>query len=133
MADCTRWRIGHQIQRLKHSFFQMDGFAFSDVLPTPWLEQFAQSSESYRDRVFQPLVTLKAFLWQVLSEDRSCKKAVASVFGERLQQGLAPSSVNTGPYCKARQRLSLPLLEEAVQHTGSGVHQHGLSEIDRSR
>ncbi len=64
-------------------------------------------SGSHTDKVFTPLVTLKAFLLQVLSDDASCKEAVARVQAERLQQALPTNSMNTGPYCKARQMLSL--------------------------
>lgn len=122
MSYSTKRSIRHQIQNLKHSFAQFNRIPFSDVLPAAWLAQFARAG-GQRDRLLTPLVTLKAFLWQVLSEDGSCKKAVASVLGERLRQGLSQNSVNTGPYCKARQRLSLPMLEEGVKKTGALLHQ----------
>ncbi|MDD5268583.1 MAG: hypothetical protein PHO08_15890 [Methylococcales bacterium] len=36
-----------------------------------------------RNSVFTPLVTLKAFIFQVLGDDSSCKQAVASVLADR--------------------------------------------------
>jgi hypothetical protein len=65
---------------------------------------------------------LKAFLFQALGEDGSCKQAVARILTERLQQGMEPNTVNTGPYCKARQRLPLAPLREAVSQTGEELH-----------
>jgi len=56
---------------------------------------------------FLALVTLKAFIFQVLSDDGSCKQAVASVLVDRIVDGQSANTVNTGPYCKARQRLPL--------------------------
>ena len=37
-----------------------------------------------RNSVFTPLVTLKAFIFQVLSDDNSCKLAVAGVLGSSM-------------------------------------------------
>ena len=40
-----------------------------------------------RSSVFLPLVTLKAFIFQVLSDDGSCKQAVAGVLVDRIVDG----------------------------------------------
>ena len=76
-----------------------------------------------RDSVFTPLVTLKAFIFQVLGDDGSCKQAVASVLADRVCDGKSANSVNTGPYCKARQRLPLAQMKAAATNTGSRLHQ----------
>jgi hypothetical protein len=77
----------------------------------------AEEAGNYRDKVFTPLNTLKTFLWQVLSDNGSCKEAVANVLVERIEQGLPANSVNTGPYCKARQRLPLSPIDDAFVAT----------------
>ena len=71
----------------------------------------------------RPLITLKAFIFQVLGDDGSCKQAVASVLADRVCDGKAANSVNTGPYCKARQRLPLAQMKAAATNTGSRLHQ----------
>ena len=76
-----------------------------------------------RGRV-SPLITLKAFLFQVLSATGSCKEAVADILAERLFSGLEANSMSTGPYCKARHRLLLPQLKEAVIAIGERLHRH---------
>jgi hypothetical protein len=48
---------------------------------------------------------------------------VAGVFADRLSQGQAANSVNTGPYCKARQRLPLTQMTQAIATAGSRLHQ----------
>ncbi len=63
---------------------------------------FIEHSESSRERIFTPLVTLKAFIFQVLSTDGSCRQAVNHVLSERLYVGKLANSIQTGAYCKAR-------------------------------
>ena len=59
----------------------------------------------WKDRVYTPLVTLWAFLGQVLSADHSCRAAVARLIAHRVSRGQYPCSAKTGAYCQARQRL----------------------------
>jgi DDE family transposase len=66
----------------------------------------------YRDRVYAPLTTLGLFVGQTLSGDDACQDAVARNLSERTARGAFASSLNTGPYCKARQRLPLQLIVE---------------------
>lgn len=113
----------HQFQHFKKSFLQIRGLPFSEILSTQLLVRICKNDKGVRERIFTPLVVLKAFLFQALSEDGSCKNAVAQVLTERLQQGMVPNTINTGPYCKARQRLPLTPLKEAVTETGQELHQ----------
>ena len=82
-----------------------------------------------RNTVFTPLVTLKAFIFQVLGDDGSCKQAVASVLADRVCDGKAAISVNSGPYCKARQRLPLVQMKAAATNTGSRLHQQSTEKL----
>ncbi len=94
MSHYASHQIRNQIKHLKMSFLQVGDFSFKRVLPVPWLQRFASESGT-RNRIFTPIVTLKAFIWQVLSPDGSCRKAVASVLSERLLQGLSGNTINT--------------------------------------
>ncbi|MDQ7002258.1 MAG: IS4 family transposase, partial [Ghiorsea sp.] len=98
----------------------------ANLLPDSLLEKIRQCG-SDRDTVFTPLVTLKAFLWQVLSPSGSCKGAVAHVLTDRLSFDHPANSMNTGPYCKARQRLSLHHLKAAVSSSGKALHKQASS------
>jgi hypothetical protein len=122
MADFKKIVLRRQIRKFKASFFELSHLPFKNLFPGALITKIIARSARSRDKVFTPLVTLKTFIFQVLSEDRSCKQAVASLLTERLQQGLSPNSVNTGPYCKARQRLALAPLREAVNTIGSALH-----------
>ena len=117
-----RHTIQHQIKRMKMSFFQLENSSFNTLLCDQRLDEFVMLSGTYRDKIFTPLVTLNAFLWQTLSDNGGCKEAVTRIFAERLEQQQPLNSVNTGPYCKARQRLSLHWLIQEVCRIGSSLH-----------
>lgn len=69
-------------------------------------EAIAAEAGRTADRIFTPVVTLVTFLGQVLSDDQSCRAAVARLLAWRVASGLKPCSLATGGYCRARQRLS---------------------------
>ena len=111
-----------QIRHFKNTFFQVGELPFQDLFPATLIKAMHQSGD-VRETVFTPLVTLKAFLLQVLSSTGSCKEAVAHIFTERLSCGYEANSMNTGPYCKARQRLSLTHIQEGMMQVGQALHQ----------
>ena len=71
----------------------------------------------WREPHLHPLVTLAVFLAQVLSDDHSCRAAVARLLAWRAARGLPACSPDTGGYCKARQRLPEALLPRLVRDT----------------
>lgn len=98
-----------QIHHFKNTYFQVGDLPFKNLLPDT-LNKSIHQSGGVRETVFTPLVTLKAFLLQVLSPTGSCKEAVSHILTERLSSGHEANLMNTGPYCKASQRLSLARL-----------------------
>lgn len=121
MQKTSRLSLRRQIRHFKNAFFQFDDLPFKDLLPADLIRRISASGDA-REAVFAPLVTLKAFVFQVLSASGSCKEAVAHILAERLFSGLEANSMNTGPYCKARNRLRLAHLIEAVMSTGEKLH-----------
>jgi hypothetical protein len=67
LSNITKKIVLQQIRNFKNSIFQFPHLPFSDILTTDILEQITEESASSRDRIFTPLVTLKAFIFQVLS------------------------------------------------------------------
>jgi len=108
-----------QVQQFRRKMLQVPDFSIRDLLPGDILHKFIEKAHSVREQIYTPLVTLGIFLRQVLSADGSCKNAVASFRTERARAGETTISVNTGPYCKARQRLPLEPLHELVQRSGT--------------
>ncbi|NOX75870.1 MAG: hypothetical protein GXP17_04500, partial [Gammaproteobacteria bacterium] len=90
---------------------QLPELPFSEILSERSLQQIIEDSPRKRNRIFTPLVTLKAFIAQVLSADRSCRKAVSQVLAERISQGKKANS-NKQPRSKlsrcAKQGIKLP-------------------------
>jgi hypothetical protein len=96
------------------------GLAFRNTLDSQVLSELVRTYfPNYRERVFSPIVTLFAFLNQVLSTDGSCSEAVARVNAERLSQGLPTVSSDTGAYCRARERLPDAMIQKLVKHAAS--------------
>lgn len=129
MKKSTRFSLRLQIRHFKNTFFQVGDLPFKDLVPN-WLLQAIHQSGGVRETVFTPLVTLKAFLLQVLSPTGSCQQAVAQILMERLACGYDANSMNTGPYCKARQRLSLSHLKTAVCSVGQSLHRQASEAWD---
>src|SRR4051812_43317701 len=80
MAHPTRSRTRRQIQDLRARFAQRDGLPFADVLPAERVEQaIRDEGAAWREVVFTPVVTLWAFLTQVVCPAGCCRLAVARV------------------------------------------------------
>ncbi len=112
--------IGSSIKQLRQKFSQSVGLPLREALPESEIEAALKAENVvYRRCLFDPIVTTWAFLCQVLDADRSCRKAISRVFAylsDTQSQGSDPielidSESDTGAYCKARQRLSLPVLK----------------------
>lgn len=71
--------------------------------------------------VYSPAVTLWTFLGQVLHPDGSCRAAVARLIAALVARGEAPCSAQTGPYCKARQRLPVGVLGRLTRQTARAL------------
>lgn len=122
MSYITKYSVSQQIRTFKKSVFQIPHLPFSDILSSEILLQIIAHSVSSRDRIFTPLITLKTFIFQVLSTDGSCRQAVSHVLSERLHQGCSANSIKTGSYCKARKRLPLKQLKQVTEESGTALH-----------
>ena len=60
---------------------------------------------------------------QVLSQDHSCRAAVARLIAHRVSRGQRPCSAETGAYCQARKRLPEEFFSEVARKTGQCVGQ----------
>ncbi len=121
MNKSTRFSLRLQIRHFKNTFLLIGDMPFNNLLPDSLIRDLHQSGD-VRETIFTPLITLKAFMLQVLNPFGSCKEAVAQILTERLSANLDANSMNTGPYCKARQRLSLAHLKAAVCASGQSLH-----------
>lgn len=84
-------------------------------------ELVEQQAGDSRHRLYPPLVTLGLFVEQAINSDQACQDAVGRALSQRTALGLSPSSLNTGPYCKARQRLPLSLIEAVAREVATAT------------
>ena len=55
---------------------------------------------------------------QVMNADGSCQHAVNSWAARRAAEGVSKCSSRTGAYCKARQRLTVRMVQELARESG---------------
>jgi hypothetical protein len=93
---------------------------FFNILTSPELLETTESlMPEHRERLYPPTITLSMFMRQVLEEDGSCQKAVDGWAAQRAADDLNPSSIHTGGYCRARQRLPLDMVSSLARKAGS--------------
>ena len=119
-------RLRGKANRAAAKLVEADGAGLRALLPPETVER-AAASEGVRCRacLFTPLVTLWMFLAQVLSADGSCRQTVAKLLAFLAAAGgsdLPEVNPETGPYCKARQRLAESLVSRPARETGLSLH-----------
>src|SRR4051794_3502543 len=106
------------LDQLRARFARNDGLPFADVLTEARIrDALDEHGVRYRDRVFNPVTTIWSFLSQVLSDDHSCRDAVARIIAHRAAGGLETCSPNTASYCNARGRLPTGVLSTLARRT----------------
>jgi len=117
--------ISKQVQILKDKFTVSLGLPFRELLPETIIFQvLATEKINYRQRLFDPFVTLWAFLSQVLDTDKSCANAVSRVIAWLASVNAPIPSNDTSAYCQARQRLSERMLQQLFSIVAQNLEQN---------
>ena len=112
MVQSTRRRVRDQINLLR----EQPQLAFHDLLEEQAVNDALEAEEvSFRACIFTPLITLWTFLSQILSQDHSCREAVARLIAFLVARGEEPCAPETNTYCDARQRLPLGVITRLVR------------------
>jgi hypothetical protein len=112
-------RLRYGVERFRRCFGDQPTRAIEAVLPAVQVAQLvSEEVGAHRERVYPPLTTLGLFIGQALSPDGACQDAVARNLAERTAQRKGTCSLSSGPYCKARQRLPLGLIERLAMAVG---------------
>lgn len=113
------FRLQQQRRKIEQKVRGAEAVEFFNVLTGPeLLEKTETLLPEHRERLYPPTVTLSMFLGQALNEDGSCQKAVNGWAARRAAEGLSAASVDTGAYCKARQRLPIEMVKALTRETG---------------
>ena len=122
MCFSSSVRLRQQVRFLQRQFLQEGDLPFTDVLSIETVSQALTTAEVvWKDRIYTPLVTLWVFLSQVLSEDHSCRAAVARLITHRLSRGQSSCSAETGAYCQAKKRLPEKFFADIARETGRSL------------
>jgi putative transposase len=102
-------------------FLQDPGLPFASVLDAASIQRVFREEEALFGQadIFSTEVVLWAFLAQMLRDGKgvACAAAVADIATYLLQTGQQPPSGDTGDYCRARAKLSLPALQRLVRES----------------
>ena len=105
------------------------GLPFQKLLPSSTIEAaLVEEKIQYRNRIFSPIVTLWAFLSQVLDTDKSCHNAVSRIIAWLAGEGLEIPSEDNSAYCQARVRLPEKLLQRLFGKVGKNLEKEVTEE-----
>lgn len=122
MRDSNQGRFQRQVRFLRRQFLQDGDLPFTRVLSEDVVATALTAIDVYwMDRIYSPLVTLWVFLSQVLSQDHSCRAAVARLISHRVARGQRPCSAETGAYCQARKRLPEEFFAKVARKVGQSL------------
>ena len=128
MDNFNHGRFRQQVNFLQRQFLQEGDLPFTDVLSKQIVSQALTASKVvWNNSIYSPLVTLWVFLSQVLSEDHSCRSAVARLIAHRVSQGQGKCSAETGAYCQARKRLPEKFFSDVARQTGQALDEQAPS------
>jgi hypothetical protein len=122
-------RLRKGVERFRRQFGDQPTQALGAILPAAELQRLVvEEVGAYRERIYPPLTTLGLFIGQALSQDGACQDAVSRRLSERTARGEPACSLNSGPYCKARQRLPLDLILRLAQKVGESLEHESPEE-----
>ena len=111
----------NQSEILKQRLFDSVARPWQDLLPETKIEALlSEEGIRYRNRLYTPIVTIWAMVYQVLCADKSLSNTVKWLRKWLVVEGEAPSS-DTGGYSKARSRLPERIVERLVVDSGAGL------------
>jgi len=104
---------------------ERSNLSITNILESDRFQDIINHCREFRERIYTPFITLIMFTKQVLCADKSCKKAVVDFVAKQSAASNDDiSSINTGPYSKARQRLPEETVHELVKEVGKSVSKH---------
>jgi hypothetical protein len=119
----------NRVEILKQFFANSVGLPFEELLPESTIIEILEAQKlKYRNRLFNPIVTLWAFLSQVLDTDKSLQNAVSRIIAWLAAAGEAIPTTDTGGYAKARKRLPEKFLLRLLGKTGQGLEDQTQAE-----
>jgi Transposase DDE domain len=105
----------NRVEILKHKFKNSMGLPFKDLIGKDFVEKILEEQGVlYRNTLYNPVVTIWAWLSQVLDADKSLRNTVGRVIHWLSESNVELPSTDTGAYAKSRQRLPNEVLEQIL-------------------
>ena len=118
-----------RVQILVDKYTSSIGLPFQKLLPESFLADVLDEEKiKYRHRIFSPIVTIWAFLSQVIETDKSCHNAVSRIIAWLAGEGLEIPSEDNSAYCQARKRLPEKLVQKLFGLVGKNLEQEVTEE-----
>lgn len=120
MAQLSKEMVVSHVQSELEELKSSAGLPFRGLLDEERIKKaLERAGIDFRERVYDPMTTLWAFLSQaVASKDASCEDAVSRVLADRVANGKPACSPDTSSYCAARMRLPAEAIVELNRETG---------------
>jgi hypothetical protein len=130
MAQRTKDSVVRHVQSELEELKSAGGLPFRQLLDQQRIwDALDRAGVTFRERIYDPLTTIAAFLSQVVaSKDSSCEDAVSRVLMQRVVNGQSACSTDTGSYCRARARLPESALAELTRETGQELDRQSRKE-----
>ncbi len=124
-----RPQLKSRVQILLDQFNSSLGLPFQKLLPAATIEEaLNEEGIKYRNRLFSPIVTLWAFLSQVIDADKTCHNAVSRVIFWLAGIGEEVPSEDNSAYCQARLRLPENFLKKLFGKVGQNLEEEVRAE-----
>ena len=131
MANGSKEAVSQQVESEVQKNRESDGLPFRELLSEDRiLESLARCGVKFRDRIYTPMITLWAFLSQVMDgKEASCQKAVNRVLADRVQQKKSACSPDTTSYCEARTRIPEKAISDLARETGQKLDEQADDDL----
>ncbi len=118
-----------RVQVLVDKYSSSLGLPFQQLLPESFIADVLDEEKiKYRQRIFSPIVTIWAFLSQILDTDKTCHNAVSRIIAWLAGEGLEIPSEDNSAYCQARKRLPEKLVQKLFGLVGKNLEQEVTEE-----
>ncbi|WP_373526374.1 hypothetical protein [Nostoc sp.] len=115
-ANIINTTVTLRVQILKDKFNQSLGLPFKELLPESAIRQtISELKIKYKKRLFDPFITLWAFLSQVLDTDKTCHNAVSKIIAHLAESEVEIPSTDTSAYCQALVLIAREIIGETFQ------------------
>jgi hypothetical protein len=105
-----------RVQILKDKFSQGLGLPFKELLPEFAIKlAISDLKIKYKKRLFDPIITLWAFLSQVLDSDKTCHNAVSKIIAHLAESEVEIPSTDPSAYCQAIVLITREIIGESLQ------------------